>query len=244
MIASAMQKIFTFTRNAVAISPNESVKIWRLKKACLNSGQPAELTTMRTIAPKKTIELATATATARPPLPPTFSPPRILELRSPSSAELLEERGAAREPGALEPLERSVRPHRRERLVHAGDERVALLEDEAEVLLLPLRGQAPDHDAVRHLDGGDVARAREVDDETVDLPVLERRHPVVERVVHLRLVARLDVADDVGVAHLPLRALRRIAAPPGRERGVVGADRELPGVEKLEVRRGAGTGQR
>jgi hypothetical protein len=77
-----MQKIFTFTRNAEAISPNESVKISRLKNACLNSGHPAELTTSRAMPPKKTIELTTAIATARPPRTPACVPPRIFELRS------------------------------------------------------------------------------------------------------------------------------------------------------------------
>src|SRR6266487_803695 len=140
-ITSAMQKILTLTRKAEAISPNESVKICRLKKACLNSGQPEELTTTRTIAPKKRIVLTRATATPRPPLPAPPKPPRILELRSPVR-ELLQQRGAARQPGALEALERAVGPHRRERLVHAGDERAPLLEDEAEMLSLALHRQA------------------------------------------------------------------------------------------------------
>jgi hypothetical protein len=80
-----MQKIFTFVRNAEAISPIEPVKIPPSKNARRNSGQPAELTTRATTAPKKTTVLTTAIATARRPLPPTASPPRILERRSGSS---------------------------------------------------------------------------------------------------------------------------------------------------------------
>src|SRR5262245_1627220 len=101
MIASAMQKILTLTRKAEAISPKESRKIFPLKKASLNWGHPAELTTSATTAPKKTSVLRTAMATPRPPLAPVLSPPRILEPRSPAR-ELLQQRGAAREPPGLE----------------------------------------------------------------------------------------------------------------------------------------------
>ena len=81
-----MQKIFTLTRNADAISPNELVKTVRSKNACLNSGHPGELTTSSAIPPKKTTELTTAMTTARPPLTPALTPPRILEPRSSSRA--------------------------------------------------------------------------------------------------------------------------------------------------------------
>jgi hypothetical protein len=77
-----MQKILTFTKKAAAISPNESVKISRLKNACLNSGQPGELTTRKATPPKKTTELRIAIATVRLPLAPALPPLRIFELRS------------------------------------------------------------------------------------------------------------------------------------------------------------------
>jgi hypothetical protein len=84
-----MQKIFTFVRKAEAISPNEPVKIPPSRNARRNSGQPAELTTTAATAPKKTTVLTTAIPTARRPLPPIASPPRIFERRSPPSGDYL-----------------------------------------------------------------------------------------------------------------------------------------------------------
>ena len=64
---SAMQKIFTFSRNAWTISPKESTKMCRLKNACRTAGQPAELTTATTTRVTKTAVLASAIATPRAP---------------------------------------------------------------------------------------------------------------------------------------------------------------------------------
>jgi hypothetical protein len=80
-----MEKIFTFVRKAEPISPNDPVKMPPSKNARLNSGQPDELTTSAMNAPKKTTVLTSAIATARRPLPPTDSSPRIFELRLPPS---------------------------------------------------------------------------------------------------------------------------------------------------------------
>jgi hypothetical protein len=84
-----MQKIFTFVRNAEAISPNELVKMPPSRNARRNSGHPAALTTSAPTAPKKTTVLTTAIATALRPLPPIASPPRIFERRSPASGDYL-----------------------------------------------------------------------------------------------------------------------------------------------------------
>jgi hypothetical protein len=123
MMTSAMQNSLTLVRNAEEMPGKVSLNSLPLKNDCLTSSQPADLTTATTIAAKKTTVLARAIATARPP-PPVLSPPRILEPRSPSSVCLLQQRRAARlgEPILLEPLEGPVRPHRRQRLVHAADE--------------------------------------------------------------------------------------------------------------------------
>ena len=62
-----MQNTFTFSRKAVAISPNELLKMCASKNALRTSGQPDELTTATTTAPKKTMVLASAIATPRAP---------------------------------------------------------------------------------------------------------------------------------------------------------------------------------
>jgi hypothetical protein len=62
-----MQNTFTLSRNARRISPNELLKMCASKNACRTAGQPDELTTSATAAPKKTIVLATAIATPRAP---------------------------------------------------------------------------------------------------------------------------------------------------------------------------------
>ena len=72
-------------------------------------------------------------------------------------------------------------------------ERVALLQHEAEALLRARRGELADDLAVRHLHGGDVERRRQVDDEPVDLPALQRLHGRVVRVVDERLRVGLIV---------------------------------------------------
>ena len=66
------------SRNASAMSGNDARKISPSKKERLTSGQPAELTTSRTMSPKKTSVLTTATATERLPSPPKS---RIFERR-------------------------------------------------------------------------------------------------------------------------------------------------------------------
>jgi hypothetical protein len=86
MKTSATRKIFTFRRKACAISGNDSLKMSPSKKACLTSGQPAALTTTRTIAPKKTTVLSVATTTARRLLPPGDAVPRMRALLEPVSA--------------------------------------------------------------------------------------------------------------------------------------------------------------
>jgi hypothetical protein len=90
-----MRKIFTFVRNADAMSGNDSRKTSRLKNASLTSGQPGEETTARTASAKKTAVETSAMTTARPPERPPVRLPTIFEPRSSARALLLQDgRGA------------------------------------------------------------------------------------------------------------------------------------------------------
>src|SRR5262245_32845940 len=71
------------------------------------------------------------------------------------------------QPLLLDALELARLLEARERLVHAADERVALLEDHAEVLAAGLRRELAEDLPLGNLDGGDVERRRQVDDEAV-----------------------------------------------------------------------------
>jgi hypothetical protein len=120
MNTSAIRKMRTFSRNARAISGNDSEKTSGSRNACLTSGQPDAVTTSATIRPTKTSVLKPATATARPP--PGAAEPRMRE-PLPSVSALPEVRGAGpREVLLLELLDRAVRPQAAERPVHASHE--------------------------------------------------------------------------------------------------------------------------
>src|SRR5688572_25700256 len=103
---SATRKIFTFVRNADAMSGRDSRKISRLKNASLTSSQPGDVTTSATSAPKKTAVETSATATARPPERPPVRLPTIFELRSSLRVvPLLQDRRGTREPLRLVALQ-------------------------------------------------------------------------------------------------------------------------------------------
>ena len=78
-----MQKIFTLSRNARAISGNELVNSSQSKKVDLTSGQPGECVTTTATTAKKTTVLASATATPRRPSPaaPPAENPRAMRAR-------------------------------------------------------------------------------------------------------------------------------------------------------------------
>src|SRR5688500_11130122 len=132
MKTSAIKKMRTLMRKALAMSGNDSRKISGSKNACLTSGQPAALTTARTINPTKTSVLSVATAIAR--LPPGDAEPMMREPLLPVSALPQVGRARSREVRALEPLDRAVRPQSVERSVHAASQRVPFLEDHPELL--------------------------------------------------------------------------------------------------------------
>ena len=124
------------TRKASGITPSDSRKTAPLKKACLTAGQPGAFETTRTMTAAKTSVLASAISVL---------------LRPEVTEALLEDGRSGRvDPLLLELLDRPVRLERRDRLVGAVAQRVALLEDEPEVLLAGR--QAPDDRCVRHLD--------------------------------------------------------------------------------------------
>src|SRR5436190_19261078 len=204
-----MQKMRTFSRNACATSGNDSVKSCRSKNALRTAGQPAELTIARTTIAANTTVLATAIPIFR--ASPPWREPRIFERRAvrPVSASTLTRPGSlledgrvrlVRQPLRLDLLERAVALERGERLVQARRQLAPLREHHPEVLGRAHGRELPDDGRVRDLDRGDVERGGQVDDDAVDLVRVQRRVDVVGRVVDRRLLRRLDVVLDVGVA--------------------------------------------
>src|SRR5262245_680190 len=181
MKTSAVRKIRTLMRKASAIPGNDSRKTSGSKNACLTSGHPDALTTIATSTPTTTSVLMVATAIARPV--PGAAEPMMREPLLPVSA-LPEVRGAGGcQVLPLEALHRAVRPQPVQRPVHAPGKRIALLEDHPEVLAgTSLRKLAHDRPVVE-LDGHDVERRWQVDDDAVDLARVQRSDRVVVRVV-------------------------------------------------------------
>src|SRR5712691_8870236 len=128
MNASAIEKIFTFSRNAREISGIEALNSCQLKNVRLTSGQPGACVTATASKVKKTTVLRTATVTARRPSPAEVTLPRIFEPRF--AFRRLFQHGRV----GLEPRERAVRAELCQRVVDAADERVSLCEDHAEML--------------------------------------------------------------------------------------------------------------
>src|SRR5580765_8142474 len=199
MNASEIKKIFTFSRNARAISGIDALNSCQLKNVCLTSGHPGACVIARTSTVKKTMVLSTAIVTPRRPSPPAVTLPRIFEPRV-AFRRLFQHGRVSLEPLGLQALQRAVGAELRQRVVDAADERVALLEDHAEVLGRRGRRELALNLPVRDLDRRHVESGRQVDDEAVDLFVLQRRDGSVVRVEHRRLLGRLDVVDDVVVA--------------------------------------------
>src|SRR5688572_23269417 len=221
MKTSAIRKIRTLSRNASAMSGNDSEKTVGSKNACLTLSQPGELTTATPMSPTTTSVLAVATATAR--LPPGDAEPRMREPLLPVSA-LPEVRSAcSREIRPLQPSHGAVRPQSVERTVHAAHERVALLEHHPEALARAALRELADDRAVVELDRHDEERRRQIDDDAVDLTRVQRRNGVVVRVVDGRALRGPDEPRDVAVArraHLSAELVRAEAShgPDPRDR--------------------------
>src|SRR5712691_2113884 len=133
MNASAIEKIFTFSRNAREISGIEALNSCQLKNVRLTSGQPGACVIATASKVKKTTVLRMATVTARRPSPAEVTLPRIFEPRF--AFRLLFQHGrVGLEPLGLEARERAVRAELCQRVVDAADKRVSLCEDHAEML--------------------------------------------------------------------------------------------------------------
>ena len=134
MNASASRKIFTFSRNGSRMSGNDSRNSGQSKNALCTSSQPGELTTASASAPKTTIVLAARSRGCgrRPAL-------RGCGSRGSASSSDGGAPSPRRATAAGFRFERPVVLQRRERLVDAVAERVALLEHHPEVLLAALR---------------------------------------------------------------------------------------------------------
>src|SRR5258705_3391779 len=159
MNASAITKILTFSRNAREISGIESLNSFQLKNVRFTSGQPGACVIATASKVKKTTVLSRATVTPRRPSPLAVTLPRIFEPRF-AFRRLFQHGRVSLEPFGLEALERAVCPELCQRAVDAADERVALLEDHAEMLRRSDRRELAKDLAVRDLHGRDVERRR------------------------------------------------------------------------------------
>jgi len=202
MNASAIMKIFTFSRNAREISGIDDLNWFQLKNVRLTSGQPGACVIATASKVKKTTVLSTATVTPRRPSPAEVTLPMIFEPRF-VFRRLFQHGRVGLEPLGLEARERAVRAELCQRVVDAADERVPLLEDHAEVLRRSNRRELAEDLALRDLHGRDVEGRGEVDDQPVDLLVLQGGYRGVVRVEDGRLLRGLDVVDDVVVARRP-----------------------------------------
>src|SRR5437667_2831488 len=157
MNASAIMKIFTFSRNAREISGIDALNSVQLKNVRLTSGQPGACVIATASTVKNTTVLSTATVTPRRPSPAEVTLPRIFEPRF--AFRRLFQHGRVRlEPFRLEALQRAVRVELCQRSVDAADERVSLLEDHPEVLRRSDRRELAQDLALRDLHGRDVER--------------------------------------------------------------------------------------
>src|SRR4029077_13510940 len=159
MNASEIKKIFTFSRNARAISGIDALNSCQLKNVRLTSGQPGACVIATASTVKKTMVLSTAIVTPRRPSPPAVTLPRIFEPRV-AFRRLFQHGRVNLEPLGLQVLQRAVGAELRQRVVDAADERVALLEDHAEMFGRPGRRELAQDLAVRDLRCRDVEGRR------------------------------------------------------------------------------------
>ena len=174
-----MQKIFTLSRNARAISGSDVRNSPQSKNVRRTSGQPGACVIsdgratreeddragerdQRRRGGRRRRHHAAEDLRAAVSQVATSGPAR----RSPSLATAAGSAAACRSPSAS----------RARRSTQRG-ERVALREDHAEVLAAGSARELAEDLRVRHLGGGDVERGRQVDDEPVDLLVLQRLRP-------------------------------------------------------------------
>src|SRR5436190_22989473 len=157
--ASATRNSSMLRRKPRSTSGNASRKRSPSKNASLTAGHPGACTTAKPATAKKTTVLISAMTTARRPSP-CHAPPRIRERRSPGGSgpaspgtigwtsgrpppPLATDPGLLLDLGEGDPLqvlvvqsvECAVRLQGIDGAVHAGDERVPLLEHESEVFL-------------------------------------------------------------------------------------------------------------
>src|SRR6266699_466043 len=109
MIASAIAKILTFSRNAFAISGKSALNRCPLKKAWWTCGQPGAFTIANASATNTIAVETSAIITPRRPSVAPVRPRRIFEPRS-DSAGLLEDRDGddLRQPARVDLLQRAV----------------------------------------------------------------------------------------------------------------------------------------
>ncbi len=86
----------------------------------------------------------------------------------------------------------------RHHFIDAMDQRVSLLEEQAELLAIRRRSELADDLALEYPHCSDVVGGGQVDDESVDLPVLHRALRIIGVIEDLRLIVRLDDLVDEG----------------------------------------------
>ena len=104
------------------------------------------------------------------------------------------------QPLILDGLERAGILELGEHLIDAADQRVVLLEEQAELLAAVLGRELTDDLALGDLHRSDVVGRGQIDHDAVDLAVLERRLGVIGVVVDVGLVGRLDDISQDGMA--------------------------------------------
>src|SRR5215207_3843602 len=202
---SETMKIFTFNRNAPSTEgslsepTSDCQRCGGLKNRSATTSLPGASTTTTAMTAKNSTVLALDTSTARfprarEPRPEGKSAPGPVPL---VVTLLLEGRDVQvlLQVLLLEPLQGPVALHLAEGLVHAVDERVALLEEHPELLVARVLA---DHGRALYLEVTQVDRGHQVGDEGVDLAALQRGLRVVGGVVDLGIRRRLDgLVDEV-----------------------------------------------
>src|SRR5215210_1633542 len=200
---SETMKIFTFNRNAPSTdgSPSEPTsdcqRCGGLKNLSATTSLPGASATIIAMTAKKSTVLALDTSTAR--FPRAREPrPEGTDGPVPLVVTLLLERRDVQvllQVLLLELLQGPVALHLAEDLVHAVDERVALLEEHPELLVARVLA---DHGRALYLEVAQVYRGHKVGDEGVDLAALQRGLRIVGRIVDLGIRGRLHgLVDEV-----------------------------------------------
>src|SRR5215212_6826521 len=215
-------KIFTLSKNAPRTegSPSEPTRDCQrccgLKNRSATTPLPGASTTTTAIVAKKSTVLALDTRTprlpkAREPRPGSLPGADGPGAAGPPSVTLLLQGGDAQvllQVLLLELLQGPIALHLAEDLIYAADERVALLEEHAELLVARV---LPDYGRALYLEVAQVDRGHQVGDEGVDLAALQCGLRVVGGVVDLGILGRpYRLVDEIEACRADLGAYGQV----------------------------------